>query len=414
MFRRLVQWLRENIVSIVLAMLLAFTVWIVASLEVNPPENNTLAAPVEIAIVGLEPGLVITNDYTNTTRVRLRAFREGWRSLSAEDVTATADLSGLGPGTHQVAVEVVVGDNVQATYLSANPQSIRIELQERFERTNLPIQLALEGEPAIGFSQGEATATPALASVEGPRQQVDLISEIQAVVSIDGARETVEREVTLVALDSDGSEVAEVTITPARVRVSVPVVQEAGFRDIAVIVRTAGRPAPGYYVTSILPTPQRLTVRGDPLVIEAMQPYAETEVIDLTNLTDDLIREVILDLPPGVTPIGSPTIEVLISIAAQLSSRTVLAVPLQAIGLGEDLVVEFSPAEVDVILSGPLTLLDALDPETDIQVVINVTGREPGTYQIEPEVRVSQRDILVESVLPIVIEVMITLKTDQG
>src|SRR5688572_8725910 len=102
MFRNILSWFLSNWLSILLALLLALTVWIVASLEENPFEEAELPAPVGINVVGLEPGLIVTNDYPETTRVRVRTQQETWRSLSADDIEVIADLTGLGPGTHEV------------------------------------------------------------------------------------------------------------------------------------------------------------------------------------------------------------------------------------------------------------------------------------------------------------------------
>jgi YbbR domain-containing protein len=405
---KILRWFESNLTSLVLALLLALSVWIVASLDQNPPEEADLPGAVPIDITGLAPNLIITNDYSKTVNVRLRAQQETWRSLSSEDVVATVDLSNLEPGSHTVRVNFEV--NSQAILVAANPSHIRIDLEERYER-ELPVQLSLNGEPAIGYIVGQVALNPSLVTVQGPRSRVQLISEVRATANIEGSRSSFRNALQLIALDSDGNRVENVTIAPLSVEVTVPITQEAGYRDISVLVSTIGRPAPGYYVTGILSTPQRITVQGDPSVIESMQPYAETDTIDLTNLTDDLIREVPLNLPPGVTPIDSQTVEVLISIAAQLSSRTVLDVPVQGVGLGDPLAATFSPNNLDVILSGPLTVLDGLDPATDITALVDLTGLGPGTFQLEPRVEISNGDVQVESVFPIVIEVTIAPDT---
>ncbi len=407
---QLLRQLRSNLTSPVLALLLALTVWIVASLEENPPEEADLPTPIQIDVVGLAPGLVITNDYTDTARVRLRAPRQTWRSLSAEDVLVTADLTGMGPGTHQVDLEFRI--NAQAILVAANPNHIRIVLEERRER-EMPVQLTLEGQTAIGYSSDEPILNPPIVSVQGPRSRVDLISEVRATVSIEGQRDTYRSDVPLVALDSDGSRVEGVAIVPSSVNVTIPVRQEAGFRNITILVQTVGRPAPGYYMTGITTTPQTVTVQGDPAVIEAMQPYAETQTIDLTNLTDDLIVQVPLELPTGVSLVGDQTVTVLISIAAQLSSRTVLDVPVEVVGLDDELAAELLPSAIDVILSGPIAILDSLNPQQDLRAVVDLTNRGPGIYQIEPQVGVLPSDILVESVLPLVIQVQVTPKQGQ-
>jgi hypothetical protein len=61
---------------------------------------------------------------------------------------------------------------------------------------------------------------------------------------------------------------------------------------------------------------------------------------------------------------------------------------------------------VDVILSGPVLELDALNP-ADVRVVVDVTGLEPGVYPLEPQVNLLSALIRVEAVLPETLEVTI-------
>ena len=68
---------------------------------------------------------------------------------------------------------------------------------------------------------------------------------------------------------------------------------------------------------------------------------------------------------------------------------------------------QVAPNNVDVILSGPLPLLDTLSPQ-DVRVVIDVTDLEEGTHQLTPKVEILVSDIVVESILPGTVEVVIS------
>jgi YbbR domain-containing protein len=69
--------------------------------------------------------------------------------------------------------------------------------------------------------------------------------------------------------------------------------------------------------------------------------------------------------------------------------------------------VQAFPQTVDVIISGPLPVLDALTPQ-DVIVTVDVTGLELGTHQLVPAVDVLVGNVLVESILPGTIEVVIS------
>ena len=69
--------------------------------------------------------------------------------------------------------------------------------------------------------------------------------------------------------------------------------------------------------------------------------------------------------------------------------------------------VEISPEKVDIFLSGPLPLLDELNQE-NIFVVIDLSDRGPGTYQLAPTVLLENGQINIDAILPSAIEVTIT------
>jgi hypothetical protein len=64
---------------------------------------------------------------------------------------------------------------------------------------------------------------------------------------------------------------------------------------------------------------------------------------------------------------------------------------------------------VDVIVSGPLPVLDKLQ-SPDVKVTVNVTDLGPGTYQLKPEAKPSNSNVLVQSILPSTVEVVISVR----
>ena len=167
-----------------------------------------------------------------------------------------------------------------------------------------------------------------------------------------------------------------------------------------------GAPVDGYYVTGIRIIPDLITVRGDPDIIKAMQPYAETAPVSLDGLTSSVVKEVTLDLPPGVTPVSTETIQIFISIQA-LQGSTKVTVPVQVVGLKAGLTATVEPISLDVILSGPLPVLNVFRVGEDIIVSVDATALTPGTYQLEPKVQVFRSEVKAESFFPAVISITI-------
>ena len=127
----------------------------------------------------------------------------------------------------------------------------------------------------------------------------------------------------------------------------------------------------------------------------------------MNNAKADLDVKLGLSLPPSVSVVGDQTVEVIVGVAAIESSITLSNQPVVALGLPPGLAARTSPETVDVILSGPLPLLDALT-QSDVRVVVDMTGVSVGTYQRTPKVELTIPELNVESILPGTIEVVIS------
>jgi YbbR domain-containing protein len=401
----IIGWLRSNLGSLILALVVGLTIWVIVNQEQNPVQEADLQPDVKITVSGLGDGLVVTNNVATATRLRLRAQKNTWSQLTPDEFVVTADLTGLGPGTHQVPLQVSIA--ARAILVSANPGVLRFDIEEEKTR-EIPIQAYLDGKLAVGYTAGTATIVPARVQATGPRSAVDLISEVRATIPVGDVRQTVSQTLPLTALDAQGNAIKSVTLDPPQADVTLPLIQEAGYRDVAIVARTVGQPDTGYYITGIRVVPDLITVRGDPQIVSAMQPYAETEPVNLTGLTSDLVQGVSLDLPPGVSPVNDQKIQMFVSVQALQGSRK-LSPKVQIVGLGNGLSATFSPLTVDVILSGPVAILDRLNPDTDIFVTIDLTGLAAGVYKVEPKIQISRSEIASESIFPGVISV--TIKT---
>ena len=81
---------------------------------------------------------------------------------------------------------------------------------------------------------------------------------------------------------------------------------------------------------------------------------------------------------------------------------------VEIVGLENGLTAVVSPLSVDVILSGPLPLLDTLTRQS-VRATVDLTGLSEGIYQIVPKVEILISNIVVESILPNAVEVVISL-----
>ena len=69
---------------------------------------------------------------------------------------------------------------------------------------------------------------------------------------------------------------------------------------------------------------------------------------------------------------------------------------------------KISPDKVDVILSGPLPLLDQLKRD-NVHIILDLTDLQAGTYQLTPQAEFNMAEIKVDSILPNSIQIILSL-----
>lgn len=403
----MIRWLGANLRTFLWAFLMALAVWVAAVTAADPDEVRPYPNLIPLEIIGQDPGLVLTGDYPKQVNLTLRAPRSVWEQLLREDnkMRAILDLSGLSAGSHTLPIQVQIPIR-PVRIVSATPETATVTL-EPLATLTLPLDLSLSGEPAIGYQAGEARLTPQEVIVSGPQSLIEQVARVRVSVNIAGVRESIDQSLAVQALDQNNRVINGLGLNPAQALLQLSISQQGGYRDLAVKVVVRGQVANGYRLTNISVFPPVVTVySADPALVNALPGVLETQPLDLENAQEDLSTRLALALPPGLSLVGEQAVLVQVGVAPIQSSLTLSNQEIQVIGLAAGQNIHIAPASVDVILSGPLPLLDKLSPQ-DIRVLIDVTGLAIGTYQLEPKVEILVDDIVVESILPGKVEVVV-------
>ena len=249
---------------------------------------------------------------------------------------------------------------------------------------------------------------PVSVVVSGAQSQVERVSRARVSIDLNRIRESFDQSVKVEVLDDRGQVVNGVTVSPETVHVVIPVSQQGGYRDVAVKVTTLGRVASGYRLTDISVSPPVVTIYStDPDLVNSLPGVLETQPLDLQNAQDDIAMRLKLSLPSGISVIGEQTVFVQAGVSPIESSVTISSETIEIIGLDENLNVQISPSNVDIILSGPLPLLETLSRQS-VRVTVDLTGLTEGKYQLSPNVEVLVTNVAVESILPNTIEVTLS------
>ncbi len=403
--KSMLRWLVSNLGLMVLALLFGFGAWTLSTLQDNPIIENTLSARVVKLGENQLGNATWTGTLPTTVTLSVRAPRSTYDQLNGSGLAVYVDLSKLPVGTHVVPLTPTLPAG-EVELLSVQPVTAVVTIQH-LTQVRMPVSINIVGTPALGFRVGEPTSIPTLVTVTGTQDVISRVQSANAVVSVDGARASVESEVRVYARDSDGQVVDEAQVVPDFVSVRVPLEQLSNYRDLAVFVQLQGQPAEGYAVTDVSVDPVIVTIYGPVEAVQATKGYIETLPVVIDGAKNDIDEQVGLDLPSGVSLVSEKQTSVHVHIRVQplMGSRTVKRSPV-LIGYSAAFSATVSPATVDILLNGPLPQLNSLT-DSDVIVEVDLAGLPAGVHQLTPIVRVPE-GITAQSVLPATVQVELT------
>jgi YbbR domain-containing protein len=404
-----IRWLGRNLSAFILAFVLAVAVWISAVTASDPNQERVFSVPVEA--LGQEANTEIITELPERMRLTLYAPRSNLDKISKQDdaLSAWIDLSGLGEGIHTVPIQYQIPSNIRPIReITATPNQVEITI-EKLITTTIPINTEIKGEPALGY-QAEAPQWSAVeTTISGRSSLVGQVEYTEAAVDISGATETIENTIVLVPRDSEGRFVQGVGIDPDRVTVIQPITIKGGYRNMVAKVVMIGQVADGYRQTHIRVTPPNVMLfSADPTLLDQLPGYVETETLDITDAIDDIETALALNLPEGISVIGDDHVLVLVGVAA-IEGSVSIPRDVETIGLLPGLESQVAPTLVDIIIAGPIPDLENITPG-DVRVVVDLTGLEPGTYQLQPVVEILPDGIYLQSISPETVEVIIQIQ----
>ncbi len=400
----------KSIPTLILSITLAIAVWISAVTAKDPIQERLYPRPVTIERTGQDPSLIISSGVPGQVSVTLSAPGTIWdQMLSASSpLRAWIDLSGLGPGTH--TLEVKVEPQIKpARVTNQSPNTVTITLEKLVSR-EFAIMLARRGDPAIGFQADAPSLSQETVTISGPASLVERVQTVRIEIDLSQVSENITRQMEVQVLDASDNPVEGITVTPSTVFVNQPISQRGGYRNVVVKVTSTGQVASGYRVTNISVFPPTVTVfSANPSLVDRLPGFVENIPVDLSGAKDDLEVRLPLNLPDGVEVVGEQTVLVQVGVAAIEGSVTLNNLPVEVVGLPETLLARISPREVDVIVSGPIPLLDNLK-ESDVRVWLDLSETGEGTYQLAPRVEIRIDELEIESILPGSIEVIVEIR----
>ncbi|MBR0150080.1 MAG: hypothetical protein IJP89_01820 [Synergistaceae bacterium] len=338
----------------------AVTMWVyVTGIDESSYITRKFSCPLEYR--GLDAQSILRGRLSEVD-IEIRGPEMSVTQLDYNSIRAFVDARNLLPGKkYTININVEYPSNI--TLLSCFPSQATLDIVRQVTRLmtvetelpqNIPEGMYIEGVAIVPKEVGVKGAEDDVAKV-GRLRVTPTIEELQA------GREL------LMAVKISQSEPFEgsVAVEPAQVRFHGSLVRGLPRKRIPVNVRLAGKLDADYEVHSILTDPSEIQIEGKAEDIAKIEA-ADTEVIDISALTDDSVIVSPLRQPEieGVSIVNASSVKVSIQLSEARAEKMIMNVPVEIRGADTSLNWVCSPATVSLAIEGRPSLVSEFDPET--------------------------------------------------
>lgn len=359
---------------------------------------------IKIKAINIPAGL--TAIYDNTfVDIKIMAEPSVWKKLSADSFSAYIDLKAMSEGTYEVNVNVVSSES-GVQIVEKTPDKIYVRIEPVVSK-EVNIEKKIDGNAGEGLVAGNIEFSPEKAIVRGPKSYVNNLVSATALIHLNEESSDFEKKVTLFAYNDEGQVIKEVEFTPQEVSAKVSLIRASNNKSVGIKVNTKGTPMTGFYVSEISVVPDIIDITG-PKNLTSPISYLETEPIDISDLSSDVEKDILLKIPDGVAlQANSPQkIKVKAKLAKVETMREISAsyLPKNLVGYS---VSSYSPSQAKVVVSGPLNSINALK-SSDVSIILDFQGKSLGnmvTFDLLPSIIKVPDGIDVVGVLPTIVNV---------
>ena len=285
----------RKIFNIVLALLVSMAAWVFVVYNYDPMTKEEYTG-IPITYTGLENlanrGYAVATANHETVDVTLEQKRIDTGSISKDDISVTADVSGLASGENTVVLHVTGPEGTQVSEVSLKAITIDIESADSMDMdisVEYPASAPENAEPIV---EDMSYTTATVIATEDRMANVDRVA---AVIDPDDLNDKLRPlTVELVALDKDGNRVLNVVVYPETVSFKAA----AGYtKEVRLIVPVTDDSDDSYERTYT--APETIVIKGSKDLINKTGSITAGEVF-ISQYYEDTEVELTYELPEGI------------------------------------------------------------------------------------------------------------------
>lgn len=376
---------------LLLAAILALLTWVIIIEQTNPTQRVRIDQ-VALRLDDLPAQTALNQPLPTTISLNIQTTADQLPTLRAESFQAVVSAAGLQPGLYRLPVKVQTSAP-EVRILSLYPAEVDVGLSAVITRT-VPVVVKLTDQETLTTAYevvGSPVAGPSEVQVSGPEPLVNRVTQAQATLSLSNAASSLTASRLLTPADAQDQPVSGVTLSVTQARVSVTVRRRIDAMDVGIRAVTVGAPLDGYWLSGLRVEPIGATLRGNPAVLADISGFVDTLPVDISTAAGELRQDVPLDLPADIQAVDTNgnvlnSVTVIVQVTPRLGDLLLIR-PIQLLH-AEALSLTLSPPEVELLLSGPLPSLNAIQNDPDlVQVTLDPRQVAPGqSLELTPTV----------------------------
>ncbi|MEW5956436.1 MAG: diadenylate cyclase CdaA [Chloroflexota bacterium] len=382
----------SNIGLFMVAFLLAVVVWSFV-IEQTDSIRRVRVENIPLRVENIPSDTKLMPTPPSSVSAVIQTTEEVLPTLSSRSFQAVVSLPQPTPGLYRLPVRVNSGP-AQVLVLSTDPSALDMELTPIISRS-VPVSVQVLDQQSLSAAYellAPPVSSPEQVQIIGPAPLIEQVNQVQTSISLANAAGSLRETRPLRVLDEQGHEITGVTVQPDQVQVGVSIRRQVNARDVSVRVVTQGNPPPDYWLSKLSVTPAGITLQGKPDQLAGLGNFVDTLPVDVSHAMGDLSWQIPLDLPPEVRALDSngnflPAVTVSARVEAR-SGNLAVTRSIELVSATPGLTVTVEPRQVDLLLSGPLPVLNEIEANPKlVRTVVDVTQLNPGqTTELTPQV----------------------------
>ena len=270
MINTIVDVFRRNLLKKLIALVVAFFMWVYVMADQDPAINDSYVVPLTISNAPYE---FIALCDVKSVKLEARAPRSYFVKYDANAFRVFANLEGLGEGEHTITPQVIMPQGFEM--LNLLPQTVTVKLDPLIEQ-QMPIEITTSGSLPQDSSIKEIQKSMDAVTIVGAKTFVEQVAKVIGNLNLSNNTSSFELQIPMRAVDDKGNALSQVRVVPSVVTVSVDI--ESGIKRKIVPVVPELTVADGWELTKIIVEPAQIEISGAESVLNSVVTLKTTPV----------------------------------------------------------------------------------------------------------------------------------------